>query len=260
MTDDLIQQYLDDLTSRLRGSPTYVRRVIAEAEEHLAEGVDARVAQGSDEAAAEAAALAEFGSAPVVARELNRATWRDARPALRRDVVETGLRLLGVGMIVVGVAGAVARVVAAVTTTDSVFGAPAALSPSAGDCAHWESLHPSATTCQAAATMEAATDQTLGMLATGLLGVLLLVALAVAGRRWPRQPVLPRALAPTVAATAFALAAAGLFALAVSDVVVLSTWGSGLWWTCAACSLAAALVSLFTAARSVREDLGVAYR
>lgn len=254
---DRIEAYLDELTARLRGSSTYVRRMVAEAEEHLVDAVETRVADGDTRVAAEEAALAEFGAAATVAGEVNRAAWRDARPAILRDVMETGLRLVGVGMAVIGVAGVTARIVAAVTTTNSVFGAPAASSPSAGDCAHWLSLHPSAPSCRAAAAMEAAADQTLGMIATGVLGVLLLVALFVVHRRWPSPPMLPRILGPTVAATAFLAAAAGLFALAVSDVVVLWTWGSGLWWTCAACSLGAALVSGGTALHTLPRDPSV---
>src|SRR4051812_22897922 len=140
MSAERIAGYLDELTTRLHGSPTYVRRVVLEAQEHLTDSVERRVAEGAARDTAEVEALKAFGGAATVAREINRANWRAARPALLRDVGETGIRLVGVGMVVIGIAGAVAKIAAAVTSTSLVFGAPATLSPSPADCAHWASL------------------------------------------------------------------------------------------------------------------------
>lgn len=251
---DSTEAYLDDLTQRLHGSPSYVRRVVSEADEHLRDAVERQVEAGLSQGGAEEAALRDFGAAAHVARELNRSSWAGSRLMVFRDVAETGLRLVAVAMVVVGLAGVTARVVATLTSIHAVFGPPNGTRLPTSDCAHWLALHPGAGSCLRAAELEAATDQTFGMIATGVVGVLLLGALFGARRRWPHASFLPRVLAPSVAAAASGAAALGMASLAVSDVAVLATWGAGLWWTCAACSLAASVVAGGLAVRTLPAD------
>jgi MYXO-CTERM domain-containing protein len=241
---DPIEDYLDALAAGLHGSPAYTRRVVAEAEEHLRDAVDAHMRAGRSRQDAVAAALSDFGSAVTVADRLNGSLWTSSRSAVLGETAETAVRLGAVGMVAVGFAGVGARVLASATSTHAVFGLPTDASPSAAQCTHWLAVHPAATSCRAAAAMEASSDQTSGMLAVGLLGLLLLVVLTAWRRRRPRAAsLLPAVLAPTVAATAFGAAGLGLVTLAGSNAMIFATWGRGLWWVSAACSLAGATIA-----------------
>lgn len=248
---DLVDRYLDELTSRLRGPARRVRRVLAETEEHLRDAVDSRVAGGMSVEEAERAALHDFGTAAYVAAAMNQADSATSRPLVLRAGLETLAGLAALGMVVVGVAGVMGRLLAAVTSTETMFGAPASADLPAASCRHWLAVQPSATTCHQAATLESASDQTAGMIALGLLGLLTVTALAVLRRRTPHAHVLPAFLAPTIAATAFGAAGVGLAALAASNAVIFSTWGQGLWWTSACCSLLAALACASFSARAL---------
>jgi hypothetical protein len=80
--------------------------------------------------------------------------------------------------------------------------------------------------------------------ALGVLGVLLAAAILVVSRvRRPASRMLPRALGPAIAATAFLAAAAGLFVLGFGNVLIEHAWGRGLWFTESAVSLAAAAIA-----------------
>ena len=116
-------------------------------------------------------------------------------------------------------------------------------------------MQPTAATCQQAGTLEAAGDLTLGMVGTGLLGLLLVGALIVVRRRPHHVSALPLVVAPAVAATVFGAATVGLAALAAGNAVVLATWGQGLWWVCAACSFVATIASVVLATRRVTRGL-----
>jgi len=69
--DDLIEAYLDQLLARLHGRPRDVRRMLAEAEEHLRDAVSEGEAAGLDREEAARRAVARFGSADDVARRAN---------------------------------------------------------------------------------------------------------------------------------------------------------------------------------------------
>src|SRR6478736_2418791 len=70
--DDLIERYLDQLVLELRGRAPAVRRILAEAEDHLREAVDQSVAAGVEPDEAARLAIHRFGSARVVARRFSR--------------------------------------------------------------------------------------------------------------------------------------------------------------------------------------------
>ncbi len=238
----LVEQYLDTLADRLHGSVRDVRGMLAESQAHLLDAVHAYVADGLTPDDAQSAALRDFGDATLVAASMNQAAWSRSRRFVLRETGQLLVGLAAIGMVVVGVAGVVARLLATAISTEAIFGIPAHADVSAASCAHWLSVQSSATTCQQAGTLEAATDQTAGMVLTGTLGLLLLVGLVVVRRRRPQPRVLPPVLAPAIATTAFGAAAIGLAALAASDAIILSSWGRGLWWTSAACSLGAGCV------------------
>lgn len=148
------------------------------------------------------------------------------------------VRLAATGMVLAGVVGVAAAVLAGLTSVEAVFGLPAGAPVPAGDCAHWLSGHPAAATCKQAGTLEAADDLPLLAGAVGVLGAL--VWLVVLTRRRPRARVLPAALEPAVGAALFGAVGAGAAVLAAADAVVSTTWGAGMFWTATAGALAVA--------------------
>ncbi|MGI8613662.1 MAG: permease prefix domain 1-containing protein [Nocardioidaceae bacterium] len=249
---DLVERYLDDLTSRLRGSASHVRRVVAESEAHLRDAVEANLAAGMDVEDAEGAALRSFGTAAQVAVAVNRADWSTARGPVLWAGAGVLLRLAAAGMVVIGVSAGAARLVAALTSTQTIFGLPSGVRMPAASCAHWLAVQPGATSCQQAATLEASGDLTLSLGLIGVLGVLLVGLIALLHRLSPeRAPVLPPVLGPAIGAAVFGAAATGLAALAGSDAVLYAAWGSGLWWTMSVCSLGAALVAARLLVRAI---------
>jgi hypothetical protein len=63
---DLVEEYLDELYTKLRGSPRQGRRLLAEAEDHLRQGVDEGLAGGLSLAEAQQHAVSSFGSVRAV--------------------------------------------------------------------------------------------------------------------------------------------------------------------------------------------------
>ena len=241
---DAIEGYLDEVADRLGGSAGRLRRVLAEFEAHLRDAVDAHRAAGMAAAEAQSAALREFGSAIEVADAVNRASSADARIPLLRAAVESLARLSATGLVALGVAAGVARVVVALTSTQAIFGLPSAARVPAAACAHWLAVQPAAASCQRAGTLEASSDLTAALALAGIAGLLLWVMVLLLDRiAPPPAEVLPPVLAPAIGMAGFGAAAVGLAVLALNDAVVFMVWGAGLWWTLAACSLAVATAS-----------------
>jgi hypothetical protein len=240
---DPVERYLDDLMSKLYGAPSHVRRVLAESEAHLRDAIDGNLAAGMLPEAASSAALSSFGSAAQVAAAVNRAGWATARGPGLRAAAALVARLAAVGMIVIGISAAAARLVAALTSTTTVFGLPSGARIPAVACAHWLAVQPTAHTCRQAGTLEASSDLTMYLGLVGVLGVLLLgVILLLQSRSPASMGVFPPILAPAIGAAIFGTAAVGLGALTASNAVVSMAWGLGFWSTTAACAFVAALV------------------
>ncbi len=242
-----IDDYLDDLAGRLQGDPRRARHFLVEAEAHLNDERDARVARGEDPTEAETAAIRVFGTPTEVAGAANRATWLASRGAVAIAALGLAVRLTAVGLIVVGVAGALTRLIANFGLVTAMYGLPSNVVMAASSCAHWLAVQPSATTCEQAGTLEASDDLTGVSLAIGAMGVLLAIPLLVARRRRrgrPSRAVLPAALGPALSAAMFGAASVGLLVLGLSNAVISTTWGQGMWLTDAACALVASAVSV----------------
>jgi hypothetical protein len=239
---DRIDAYLDDLADRLPGTGRETRRALAEAESHLRDASDHLRARGMTAEDAEQRAIADFGTPGQVARALRLgggSLW-----SLAGELAGLGARLVAVGLIAIGVSAAAARVLAGFLGTSAIFGLPTGAHPAAASCAHWLAVQPGTTTCMQAGTLEASDDITLLHGALGVLGVLLGIAVLIVSRsRRPSSRMLPPTLGPTIAATAFLGAAAGLFAFGVGNVVIENVWGRGLWFVEAAVSLVAAAIA-----------------
>lgn len=250
-----IDDYLDDLAGRLGGSAQQSRRFLVEVEAHLHDERDAGIARGEDPADAESEALRRFGTPEEVARASNRTTWRASRRSVARAAISLALRLVAIGMIVIGVAGVATRVISNFGLVSAMYGLPSDVVMTADHCAHWLAVQPTATTCQQAGTLEASDDSTGIYLVVGVLGLLLALPLLVIWRRSGRG-VLPPSLGPGLSAAMFGSAAAGLLALGVSNAVIFTTWGRGMWLTDAACAFLACVVSVVLVVRALQHMSG----
>lgn len=239
---DPLAGYLDRLATRLSGPPDHVRGLLEETAAHLDDAVGDLVAAGTDPLVARHEAVARFGGVDVVARAMNKGTRaRYRRPAVR-EATTTGLAVAAAGLLAMGVVGLLARVGAALTSTNAVFGLPASAQMRATSCEHWRTVQPAAASCRQAATLEAAADLTLGLALAGVAGLVLAVLVVVLQRgAGPRTGLVPTSAGPALAVVAFGVGAFGTALLGADDAVISSLWGAGLFWVASAvCSLAAA--------------------
>jgi HAAS len=207
---DVVEEYLDELYTKLRGSPRQGRRLLAEAEDHLRQGVDEGLAGGLTLQEAQEHAVSSFGSVRAVVRAHDSRLRRVPGTAVLADLLMAAWKLGSVGLLAVGASGLV------VAAMNVLFGRSfvAALSPGirlpAASCRYWLSNWPSAHTCAQAYTMEASSDAVSLRVAAGLLGLLLLGGYCLAKRRGWSPGVLPDGFTPTIAVTVFGLAGLAL--------------------------------------------------
>lgn len=239
---DRIDAYLDELFVRLRGDAAEGRSMLAEAEAHLRDAAAASIEAGMHEDAAQQAAIAAFGSPGHVARSADRHPVASAITAF----VMAGGALAIVGFVAIGLSAVIAKVVAMLTSTQWVYGAPSGYRFTAAQCAHWLLVQPTAIGCGAAAAMENSDDSfqfTIGGVVAGLLVVGIAIGLALLLRRAGRftHRRIPLVVVWAVGATAFGGAGVGLLAAGLGDVVVSGLWGQGLWFIESAVALVLAV-------------------
>ncbi len=239
MTSPQIQEYLDELASCISGSGTTIRRLLSEAEAHLVDAAERRQLDGLDPESAATEAIAAFGSPQMVAAAARRAAWRSSSAGGVIATVRMLARLAVAGLLAIGASGVLAAAGRALGLAGRIFGLPANVRMPAASCLHWLAVQPSAGTCQAAGTLEAADDLTALYLAAGVVGVIGAVALWLLNRTRLRDVarVLPAVLEPAVGLTLFGCAALVLGGLGTSNAVVFTMWGAGLWWIDACCAL-----------------------
>jgi hypothetical protein len=225
-----IDAYLDRLLVALRGRPADVRRVLAEAESHLYDAVDAGIDSGLDAEAAVDQALARFGSPGQVARR-----YRRADVSVLRELVPSALLLVAVGLLAIGASGLLSMGFRAAWGSAFVAGDPPGVTYTAPRCADYEAFHPEARTCAAAAAAHHADEVETYRVAAGLLGVVVLAGWALLRRRRPSAlGAVPPSLVPAMATAAFGLAGA---ALAVQALGGGRDHGAGQWLSAAVVSL-----------------------
>lgn len=231
MTSDRIDAYLDDMFERLEGTPAERRRMLSEAEAHLRDSADAFQRDGMDADAAQSAALAAFGDSPSIAKASNRRRPAALLAAFVRAAAQLGLY----GFAAIGVAAVLARLLALVTSTQWVYGAPAGYPFTAAQCAHWLAVQPGASTCSAAAAMESSDDSFLFVLTAAIVGLVvagvILAALRLLRRRPLRAARLPRNVVAAIGATAFLGAGVALVVAGAAQGVSRVAWGQGLLFT-----------------------------
>ena len=232
-----VDRYLDELARRLRVGPARATRLLTEAEEHLRDTAARHLADGDvvDVAAVEAAeqrAVTEFGTARQVAAAANGSVVARVGP------LAAGLAHLaatGFGVVLAGTV--LARLVAALTSTDTVFGLPAGYLPAPSRAAHWLVAQPGARDWHTAAAAENADDT---LLLRGAFALVCLLVCLVA-LRLSRHRVVPPSdgTIPAIGLTAFGGAGLLLLAGGLTDLYTGIEWGRGLWL----CDAVAALVA-----------------
>jgi hypothetical protein len=219
---DPIDDYLDRLLAALAPRTPGARRLLAEAEDHLRDAVEAAVSRGVSPDDAAFAAIARFGPPRVVARAFRRSQVTTAAVVAR--LARAALALAVVGLVAIGVSGGIAAAMRAVAGPEFMANNLTRVPFSAARCAEFRRLEPSASTCADAAMLHHADEIVTYRLATGALGVAgagVMLASAARRRRQRRHStdVLPAPLVPAVAATAFGLAAGGLTMLGIDAAI-----------------------------------------
>jgi hypothetical protein len=199
---DLVAAYLGDLRARLRTPDAEL--VIAEAEDHLRESVEAGIAIGMTEREAQEAAISAFGSVRAVVRAHHLRAGQVAR-----DLVMAALKLSWIGFFSIAASGFVAWAMDGLSGRAFVGGSPTATTRFAAvQCEYWLRLWPGAHTCAQAAMLESSSDAvSVRVLGGGIAGMALLGAYLLALMYW--RPGGPRVLSggffPLVAAAVFAV-------------------------------------------------------
>lgn len=228
----LIEAYLDELAHQLRPLPgAELRRVLAEADDHLRASLDRLVASGMPEDEAATQAIALFGPATTVAGHV-----RVEHPAALGDLTLDAVRKLSVVLVIglcgIGLSGLVSVGLGTVFGKSFIAGDAPGVTYTAARCAEYLSFHPEARSCAAAATAHHFDEvvgyrQDLGVL--GLIGIVVLLVLRRRGflGRWLGLGPLPRSFPPTVSTALFGVTAAGLTGLAVMSIAFGVTNGAG---------------------------------
>lgn len=205
---DMIEDYLDLLLVSLSGSPRQVRHTLAEVEAHLRDAVAEGIAAGLPEETAQAQALERIGPVHAVTGR-PAALARPSRALLRRIILTCAL-VGGAGLVAIGGAGLVGRLLQALKgnlfmTTPFPPG-----TYTQADCARWLAGDPGTRSCVAAMLADHASDYFLQATACGLLGLLALGAHEFLRRRWSDRATttaLPAGTAELLGATLAGIAA-----------------------------------------------------
>ncbi len=211
---DLVEEYLDELYTKLRGSPRHGRRLLAEAEDHLRQGVEEGLAGGLSLREAQEHAVSSFGSVRAVVRAHDTRLRRVTGAAVLADLVMSGWKLGAVGLLAVGASGLVAAAMNQILGRAFVAAVTPGIRLPAADCRYWLHNWPGAHRCAQAYLLESSSDAVSLRVGAGLLGLLLLGGYYLARRRGWSPGVLPDAFTPTIAVSLFGMAGLGLAWLA----------------------------------------------
>jgi hypothetical protein len=261
-TDDAVQRYLDDLFASLRGRPRACRRLLAEAESHLLEALDAGVVEGLSHDEAAERAVARFGPPTTLVGAglpVTAAVTRMLRPLL---LAATGLA--AVGMLAVGASGVIAGLFRTTLGDRFVAGDLPGVTYTAARCADFFEYAPSARTCLDAAASHHADEVVLDRIAIGVLGLIALAAYLVLRRRWAGTARvdggLPAGFAPGIGAALFGLAAAVLSLASFSALLVGRIDGGGQYLSAAMVATAAAVASAVCWLRAIVRPVSLGER
>jgi hypothetical protein len=255
MNSDLIDRYLDQLLGCLRGPARDVRRILAEAEEHLRDATAEALAAGATEEEAQRQAIARFGDARTVARRFSSRLGPVPLRAMVTELLRAATVLGAVAMVAVGVSGALAELFGRAWGAAFVAGDLPGTTYTPARCADFIEYFPHAGSCEAAASLHHWGEVVEYRVAMGALGLLVLGGYAFL-RRARRQRgergsatraqylgVLPDGFSATVATSLYGVAAAGLLLQSLNAFVIGgASSGSGQWLSGAVVALVMAAV------------------
>jgi hypothetical protein len=245
-----IDRYLDRLLLELRGSAGDVRRILAEAEEHLRDAAQDGVESGLPEEEAQRRAVERFGSPHMVARRFGGAALPRGEivRALARALVPFG----AIGLVAVGISGAVSEVFGHAFGPAFVSGDLPWVRYSAQRCAEVQEYFPGRS-CQDAVTLDHWGEVVQFRVAFGVLGLLVLGGYLLARRRArPADVVLRPGLVPVAGVTLYGLAAAVLLGQSVDTAMLGGVRaGSGQWLSGGIVALVVAVAYGRTVCRSL---------
>jgi hypothetical protein len=247
-----IEQYLDELYERLTGPAHRARRVLAEAEAHLRDFADARIAEGVESFDAEQQAVAAFGPVQGFAASCNRISRRERTMAFVRELRTPAILLVGVGFLTIGVSGLLDRLLVSAFGSQFVFGDPPGTTYAASDCKYWLSIHPHAGSCTKAYLAEAVADGVSQRLVIGLVGIVVMGALFWWSGRRGRPVGRASTMTTTVMAAVFGTAGVLLIGYGVDRAAVFGAYGPGQFVSDGAVSLFVAVLALIALVRSWR--------
>jgi hypothetical protein len=233
MTDP-VEDYLDELYAALRVSPRTGRRILAETEDHLRDAVADGLAHGLSEDAAAHRAVQRFGPSGAVARAHRVRLNRRPPAAAGAGMIRMAWLLAAVGLIAIGVSGAVAAGMTAVFGHAFVGGTPAGTTWSAADCGHFLAVWPSAHGCAQAAALENSADAVSLRGLAGVGGLILLAGYRAAGRwrgtgRGWGLDGLPDSFPPAVGTVVFGTAGVLLTGIAIDLAAFDDGHGTGFY-------------------------------
>jgi hypothetical protein len=229
MIEEYLEEYLDRTFTLLAGSGAAGRRAYHEIEAHLREAVEEERAAGHDPAAAEARAIARFGSAEQVTRGMLAASAEGTKAVLAR-MVGAGWLLGWVGLLCVGVSGLLAAGVGAIWGKDYVSPDQPGATYSGERCRDLFEYFPHAGSCRAASVEHHYWEVVQSRIAAGVMGLLVLGVWVLARRsqRWRWVTVLPPAgMVAAAGATLFGVAAVLLTGVGVATLGTPTWTGAG---------------------------------
>jgi two-component system, OmpR family, sensor kinase len=213
---DMIEDHLDRLLVSLTGSPRQIRHTLAEVEAHLRDAVAEGIAAGLPEQTAQAQALGRIGPVPPAAGPPAIVVRPSA--ALARRLILTCALIGSAGLIAIGVAGLVGRLLLAARGNLFMTAPWPPGSYTQADCARWLAGDPGARSCVAAMLADHAGDFLLQATAAGLLGLIAGAGYLLLRSRWQDRAML--AALPVGTAQFLGAALAGLAALVFFGTVL----------------------------------------
>jgi hypothetical protein len=240
---DPVEEYLDQLYVSLRSAPREGRLIIAEAEDHLRESVEAGLAAGLTEREAQEAAVSSFGSVRAVVRAHAR---RSPPVAVLGELVMAAWKLGSIALLAVAGSGIVALLMNRLLGRQFVGGNPGTPGPiPAAACHYWMSIWPAAHSCAQAAMLENSSDAVSLRLLALIPGLIALQGYVLARRflrkRGWQADVLPDGFVPTVAACLFGVLAVGLAWVGINTASSDMNGGPGTYLSGAIVALAVAI-------------------
>lgn len=254
--DDPIEDYLDHLLLRLRGSPRQVRRMLTEAEHHLRDAAAEEIAAGATPEEAAERAVARFGTARVVAARSNNVSVVPL-PEIARQLMLVGMLLGGIGLLAVGVSGAVSAIFGSTLGARFVAGDLPGVTYTPARCLDFLEYAPRANSCLQAAAIHHYGEVVLYRLAAGVLGVLACVMYLALRRRWQRGAI-GAFLTPVLGTTAFGLATVVLAGQTANSLAQGRDAGAGQWASAAVVSLPLAIGFGVVLLRTLRRPMPMA--